>query len=385
MSFFTNSYISGGGTYYKREYWDWPWVPHKWAVQSTESMESISHHLPIDTDGDDGGPWKLTKSDFFVSAGYAPPSGGNIYGNFGIGSNTGAYSPPSMLPPLTAFELYSKGTTAIARTLPTNPAFDLSVAIGELRSDGLPSISGAELWKSKSLEAKHAGSEYLNVQFGWIPLVNDITNFCESVRDADKIIRQYVKQSDQKIKRTYTFPQEDLNEVYTGSFFPLGSSDFGFLGGSMSTFVHRKTWFKGAYRYHLPISNGQLSKLQKYRLYAEHILGIRLTPEVLWNLAPWSWAADWFGNIGDVMTNISNLGKDGLVLQYGYIMSESIRTVDTTGYLDWAGAKRYTSSRSLDVVKQRLPATPYGFGVSFASLSAKQIAILSALGLSWKW
>jgi hypothetical protein len=45
---------------------------------------------------------------------------------------------------------------------------------------------------------------------------------------------------------------------------------------------------------------------------------------------------------------------------------------------------RYTkASRSKSIeIKQRIHAHPYGFGVQSASLSARQIAIMAALGLS---
>jgi len=117
---------------------------------------------------------------------------------------------------------------------------------------------------------------------------------------------------------------------------------------------------------------------------SDHLLGWKVTPETLWNIAPWSWAVDWFTNTGDVMTNISNLGKDGLVLQYGYSMSHRLREARGVGVFRERGSSNdITLSRTwLSEWKQRMPATPYGFGVDLGGLTPKQIAIVAALGLS---
>jgi hypothetical protein len=80
------------------------------------------------------------------------------------------------------------------------------------------------------------------------------------------------------------------------------------------------------------------------------------------------------------MHNVSALGRDGLVMQYGYVMSHRIRDTYMT-------APSYVGndllSRHIKVVwKKRRAATPYGFGVDLSTLSKRQVAILVALGLS---
>jgi hypothetical protein len=107
---------------------------------------------------------------------------------------------------------------------------------------------------------------------------------------------------------------------------------------------------------------------------------VNLTPEAVWNVTPWSWAADWFGTTGDVLHNISALGKDGLVLQYGYIMHSQMR--DESRYATYSAARSSSWYERSEKTLVRRPATPYGFGVDLNSLSAKQTAILVALGLS---
>jgi hypothetical protein len=135
------------------------------------------------------------------------------------------------------------------------------------------------------------------------------------------------------------------------------------------------------------------SKFKRFEQEANYLLGTRLTPEVVWNLAPWSWAADWFGNTGDILRNISYLGADGLVMQYGYIMhheqAQSHMWANTSGWTGFNGLGQITNPYLSSLwrtdksdMKIRRSATPYGFGVDTSSLSTKQWAILAALGIS---
>jgi hypothetical protein len=116
---------------------------------------------------------------------------------------------------------------------------------------------------------------------------------------------------------------------------------------------------------------------------ADKLFGISLTPEVLWNLAPWSWAVDWFSNTGDVISNLSDWASDGLVLQYGYMMEHTVSSY--TYSMSPTGIYRGVPAPPVSFVtetKIRRRASPFGFGINLSALSARQNAILVALGLS---
>jgi hypothetical protein len=99
---------------------------------------------------------------------------------------------------------------------------------------------------------------------------------------------------------------------------------------------------------------------------------------------PWSWALDWFGSTGDIISNWSNWMIDGQVLQYGYMMEHSISKYTYT----WVGDTYYRASIAPPTVstvvetKIRRQATPYGFGLSWNGFTPRQIAITTALGMS---
>jgi len=283
----------------------------------------------------------------------------------------------------------SLGATAIARTLPNSPQFSLANAIGELRQDGIPSVPGVTAWRSRTKLAKSAGEEYLNVDFGWKPLVRDIRGFAHAVKTSHATLERFRNGSDTDIHRRYSFPTEDFTgNMYTGvngvgpiRFVPQTTNPPGFASRS----VHKTTTFSGTYRYHIPMGPGLPDKLRRYASYADKLLGVDLSPSTLWELEPWSWAVDWFTNMGDVMKNISLLGKDGLVLRYGYITCRVIDTVTYTVPEFTIGSDPRKYSASLTIVRKNLKrrkATPYGFGFNLATLSARQDATLAALGLA---
>jgi len=118
---------------------------------------------------------------------------------------------------------------------------------------------------------------------------------------------------------------------------------------------------------------------------ANHLLGLDLTAEVLWNLAPWSWLSDWVANTGDNISNASAFQQDGLVLRYGYLMvhRETYQTRRMDAVYDVRGNALLPGSIVLTTTsKTREPATPYGFGIDTSSFTGHQWGILGALGMT---
>lgn len=287
-------------------------------------------------------------------------------------------------------ELSQLGTTAIARILPTNPLVDVSVTLGEMRSEGIPGLVGADFFKGRTSLARAAGKEYLNVEFGWKPLVNDVRAFAHSVLNWEDLVERYEKESGRLLHRRYTFHDDvtTTSSLATGQW-PAPTIKTGyFAGGGTKTrteTVRTQTWFSGAFTYYLDPGLTGKGKRERYRQLAKKLLGVQLTPEVLWNLTPWSWAADWFANTGDVLHNISAFSDDGLVMPYAYIMRKRTHTVEQD--LDRIVCKRLgilpgVSQRFTTTVKSRHKATPWGFGLNPLSFTARQWAITTALGLS---
>jgi hypothetical protein len=218
------------------------------------------------------------------------------------------------------------------------------------------------------------------VEFGWKPLVSDLRSLATAVNESHAIWEAYRKGSDSKTRVGYHYPEVNDSLSVTGEFIPIPSGGFyyGFLQGTAVQYRVRKDWFKGCFRYYIPEPVDFHTKMQYWQSEASKILGVRLTPDTVWNLNPWTWAADWFANTGDLMTNVSNMGQDGLVLQYGYQMAEeSVKTHRVGNVLGVTTSRETVQKRC-----KRVPAKPYGFNANLSTLTGRQIAIITALGLS---
>lgn len=379
-----------------------PWPPHKRSLEDVGGPFRTSKVYVTDRPG--GKP--LDWDDFPFRTTISPNWGSrNPDGTYPVGYTYEARFLPYTIPNLQNYwngvtnpassesQLLALGATAISRCKPTNPVANLSVALAELYREGLPHAPGVSTWKERTNVARGASSEYLNTVFGWAPLVSDIKDVAKAMSTQDKVWRQYQRDSGKVVRRGYGFPTEKTTEVIRTltnvTPYPGGNA---FITKSLGTMTQTRTtvrdrWFSGAFTYYLPKAggNGSFGKwftaLQKARV----VYGLTLDPEVVWNLTPWSWAADWFLNTGDVISNVSDLITDGLVMRYGYVMEHVVEydEYSLVGYRPYRGSLnhdlRFTIVRE---TKQRLRASPYGFGLTWESFSPKQLAILAALGIN---
>lgn len=355
--------------------------------QSVETRYSVNHARLAGGRWSGGGPFSLYRQTFTYL-----PNPAKYIAYFGTGTNvkmSGSvrlHAPSTSVPPLEVYshpsdvQLIADGTSAIARTEPLNPAFDLSVFLGELRAEGIPNMPGSAV-RDKVSVARATGSEYLNVEFGWLPLVRGIRDFASVVDQSDQILAQHRQNANRILDRSYEWPEQSDSRWDSCNHSVIPSAAGTALGGGQFQSVSQRKWFEAEYQFYLPTGTSYGDKLRRYGSYARKLLGVDLSPEVLWNLSPWSWAADWFGNVGDVMHNVSAFQRDGLVMRNAYIMCHTRKEVVNSGQLPNGPYLRKTE---VEERKTRLPATPYGFGVSYDGLSLRQKAVVAALGLS-RW
>jgi len=362
----------------------------KYDLDFVDTFEQVTISHPKYTrqgSGDGGGAWWMEKTEHFLHPAqvWRYPIGGPMVGYYPVDSVV-----PSDAAPSSYSDMRGMGTKAISLCLPTNPTFNLAQFLGELR-EGAPKAIGSGLLKEKTRLLKGSGSEYLNVEFGWKPLVNDVQNFAHAVKHADKIIDQYRKDSGRKIRRRYVYPPTTETSSHHGSGVLRPTAVGMWADFTVTRHVKRASWFSGAFKYFVPIGDSSLDKLKQHVSYADKLLGLRITPELMWNLSPWTWAADWFANTGDILHNISALGDDGLVMQYGYMM-DSLITEEVFAYKfdyfegTFGGLLKNSagSHERVHSIKRRVPASPYGFDLTFDGFSNRQKAITAAIGVTRK-
>jgi hypothetical protein len=287
------------------------------------------------------------------------------------------------------------GATAIAKVSPTNPAVDMMTFGAEIAREGIPKAIGHTLLRDRRPSAKGASDEWLNYQFGIAPVVSDTMALVDTVSKSEKIMRQYERDSGRNIRRRYNFPTlyDNSADVPVLSNHSNYSYNNNLVSSGNLTAVKisvRNVWFSGCFTYYLNLGKSESDRLEYAAQQARRLYGVRLSPDVLWNLAPWSWAADWVTNIGDVLQNLSNFSTDGLVMRYGYIMEHHVLELHTsrTGIRPRVSSVTgsISSSTAAEIYrverKIRKRATPFGFGLDPGTFTSRQWSILAALGIS---
>jgi hypothetical protein len=377
-------------------------------VQVTESE---GHHWPIPRKNrgkhDVGGAFRTTKS-------YFERIPLNVIRNSGKSSPTSAENrrttvawtafpakgkqaefPPSLSSSSDA--LNQKGADAIALCSPTNSVAAASTFLGEVLSDGLPRIPGISTWKKRTQPLLGVSEEFLNAVFGWLPMTEEIGEMADAIRHTRDVLSQYKRDEGKVVRRQFNFPKERdesfeyLEPGKASAQTAPGNYSYPPFNGPSGTRVRqrvvtRECWFSGAFTYHIPNEDDFFAGLMDAGSQADHLVGTAITPEVLWELVPWSWGIDWFSNAQSVITNWQNMELYGLVMRWGYLMEHTI-VKDTYSMLDGSGIAGVAASAVAPVTlvtetKVRQPANPYGFGVEWADLSTVQLAILGALGIT---
>lgn len=292
--------------------------------------------------------------------------------------------------------MWAFGNEARSRVEPTRPDANLPLALGELMREGIPAAVGQQAnpfrWNPVKREVRQKdldkidrdafASEYLNYQFGWAPLVSDVLATAKAVKSAARTARQFSRNTGRPIRRRYYFPTviaPTKTEVLGLDQNCYPASEAALLRAPRGTVQRVRSqsadvWFSGQFTYFNGPTSDQMS-LVNYESRANAILGTRITPSTLWNLAPWTWFTDWFVNLGTVLENMESMILDGSVMWYGYIMSHSV--------VSDVYSHPVASIAIHREVKQRVRALPFGFGLDpNTEFSARQWSILAALGIT---
>jgi len=320
---------------------------------------------------------------------------------YGIYSQLGQYNFP-VIEDVSQNDIRLNGTKAINQAIPTKSAASLAQFLGELR-EGLPSLIGLNLLKGRG-SANSIGSEYLNYQFGLVPLFNDLKKFAKAAQQSSKIIKQYERDSGRVVRRKRGLGGLSLNthnetklaqwenvgqpgqvSGWYPEFWDRFRSDGGKTESSVTMIQHttRRAWFSGAFSYYLNDGDDVIARFERYEQLANKLLGSRLTLETVYQLTPWSWLLDWFVDLGDIISSASAFANDRLVLRYGYLMVNTVSRNQFTGNVQLpSGQVIHPATEYKTERKERFRATPYGFAVDTSSFSDGQCAILGALGMT---
>lgn len=297
--------------------------------------------------------------------------------------------------------------------------FSLSRAMHELRGRSIWSVStyrrmlGAGWTPGKFIDAVRrtasnnlsperlfpgVGGEYLNLIFGWKPFIGDVRKAFSLWSNIDKQMAQIVRDNGKGIRRTANLSKE--NEILSTSSkdYPTpGVNIYGFPGDyvngggrtsySLTTTRETKVWYAAKYRYYIPdVTSSQWNRRAKLALF-----GALPTPELVWELTPFSWLIDWAVNMEDVMSNMSTNAVDNLVQLYSFIMRTVTTTTTAVANTNWGpittvvkpGNAAFISEKTQIVKTRTGGGSPYALNaVAGTGLSLYQSGVLAALGIS---
>lgn len=293
--------------------------------------------------------------------------------------------------------LTTLGTGFVSEASPTKPRAGLTVALTELKREGIPKLTSEAFSsffaKNFGKSGKALSGDYLNWQFGWVPLVSDLRALAKSVLDADYLLSQLYRDNGRVIHRSRGNRDYERviseNSSIVGSYVvapPPMNAYFYVRQGQLFTGerITRSTWFSGAFTYHIPKDVVGLKGLQRILVEARYLYGLSVSPIDVWNLVPWTWLVDWIFNAGQILSSLSDQIYNTQVLKYGYVMARTkqVTTYHTSQMLQQPFTVVTGRSVCTWDVKQRLAATPFGFGLSWSGFTPYQLSILTALGLS---
>lgn len=143
-----------------------------------------------------------------------------------------------------------------------------------------------------------AASQYLGYQFGWKPMISDLRNMLTFNAQVDKRIVELNRlYSSTGLKRRLNLYE---NVVSSERSIVFDSILGAYVYGKMFTVTRRRVW--GTIRWRptaVPrdIGHQALGREARKLVFGMDHLGFDATQA--WNLIPFSWLADWFGNFGD--------------------------------------------------------------------------------------
>lgn len=306
-----------------------------------------------------------------------------------------------------------EGPKAWKKYAPKLFAADMGQTVGEIQQL-LPMLRTtasvfSETWKGLIKGKRHRkfipsdiANNWLNTNFGWVPFLSDMVKLHDSFQKVEAIRSKCIDRNGLFQRRggpvsdtgeptevvlaestgqhtQYVMPSPSLNLN------PLVVTPAGNDKGSYSRITYQissRTWFRASFRYWVPEFDSPEGPMNELRIFLR-MYGLRISPLLVWNLTPWSWLADWVGNVGDNIANYTTQLQDNLTAKYAYIMKETEGVMTNSSWIKFKPpyGDQFFEWRRYYTAKTRRHASAFGFTYdSPLQFSDYQWSILAALG-----
>jgi hypothetical protein len=249
------------------------------------------------------------------------------------------------------------------------------------------------------------GSDYLNITFGWTPLIQEYANLIKVGMNLERVIyyesfrrkRQWDGPTwQQKIAGSVSINCAN-NAFNAGGLLADGgkigySSGVGLSFDSQADHVASEDYHFASRYTGLAKASRRANSFSDQAMDVVKRLGLVDDPRLLWDLTPYSWLVDWFTSMGDSVANaaVYSPHKGKYSVDYAYLTTQHLvksegrilrpTTTPSSAYRSFR--VKQATSVAISQTRWRDRATPFGFGTQLGSLSASQYAILVALGLA---
>jgi hypothetical protein len=316
---------------------------------------------------------------------------------------------------LAAFPSIAQYTaTAFKRTMPSVQEANVAQFLYEFREVPRMLKTTAEgfsdLWLSlgggsKALrQPKKYANQFLNVQFGWLPFVRDLKDINRVFWKSHEYIAQKIRDNGRWIRRSRLLETTESLVRLSRQLGQTGcwpSANFQIQGvcndmviDGITCFCYNevymesklRVWSEGQFTYYRPEFDASLQGHESTLNKAQQLLtlyGARINPAVVYKVLPWTWLIDWFASVGDFIDVENAIRNDGVASKYLYVMHKRENNVRQVSHINFCNGMLTLEWMRQTHSKQRYGASnPYGFGLTWESLSPKQLTILAALGLT---
>jgi hypothetical protein len=217
---------------------------------------------------------------------------------------------------------------------------------------------------------KKGAGAYLTWSFGWAPLLSDL----RKLLDFQGRVNRKVKDLHRLYSKGGIHRHLDLQNANVEN--AQNTGIYSAISGTLTCRAKSATSYRrwGTVRY-LPSSLPPRDESEYRRDAIRIVYGLELSPSAIWEALPWTWLADWFGDVGDYLVQYNNVVP--VTMSTPCIMEE------TTTTWDWERVDSNKSvlggSKSLVRWTKKRSLVPPGLSATMPFLSARQLSILGAL------
>lgn len=236
----------------------------------------------------------------------------------------------------------------------------------------------ATLRNAKSY-AKYMAAANVGLAFGWEPLIRDLGSIIDTVLGIEKRREEFNRlHSGRGLKRRIRLDEREFKSERASV--AIWSRDGTTLTSPVQRVAGVKRW--ATVRWKPSQYTPSLTDLSDADL-RQMMLGVNLNslPSIIWEATPWSWLADYFTNLGDLVASTNN--SCHVICTSCCIMSHRHVTVTAPSKEFFGGAVKLSAYEYRWEQKRRtvgMPIPSPEFGLPF--LNGRQLSVLGSLAIT---